>query len=144
MRVDFSKAQKYGRKGLSAALIGTVASLVLLEIFAFLIWRGTVPESMMRELALAAAFGGAMAAGLRIGEGVIGGAAGGLAYLIAATIIGLYRAQGAYFNLDYIRLAIASLAAGAFGGIISTGKKNKKRLFHKKKYTVSNHRKKLT
>ena len=130
------------KKAFKAAAVGNLVSLLLLLLCAWMVWRGTVPESVMRDLALGAVLLGAAAAGAMTaaGEGgaLLCGAMGGGAYLLVITVIGLYREQGAFFDLDYLRFVVCSGAGSVFGGIISTGKKNKRRKFRGRKYTNSN------
>ena len=52
--------------------------------------------------------------------------AGGVA-AAAAAVIGAVQQQLDYFDRDYLRFLICALCGGAFGGIISTGKKTKNR-----------------
>ena len=129
------------------ALVGHIISILFLTISSVLIYKGTVPESVSKELALACMIVGAIVSGRSAageGRGVLSGIWGGLGYIAIAAVIGLYRTQTDYFDLDFIRFLIASMAGSAFGGIISTGKKNKKSILHKNKYTNSNHKIRFT
>ncbi len=127
-----------------AAVLGHAAAVVLLGICAALIWRNLIPEELMAECTIGAVLIGGIAAGLcmasREGKGAVNGLSGGLAFLVLLSAIGMYREQLTFFDLDYIRCGICSLTGGTFGGIISTGKKNKKGRLRNGKYTRSNHR----
>lgn len=144
MRPELSRAVQSGiwKKVLRAAIIGSAVTVLLLMLCAWAVWRGTVPESVMSDLVLGAAFAGAIASGAAAageGRGLVCGVLGGFGYLAAASVVGFYREQGGYFDTDYIKLAICAFAGGGFGGIISTGKKTKKKFSKKRRYTNSNH-----
>ena len=138
MRTDWIKNAAW------AAVLGHVAVVVLLGICAALIWHDLIPEEMMAECTIGAVLIGGIAAGLcmasREGRGAVNGLSGGLAFLVLLSAIGMYREQLTFFDLDYIRCIICSLTGGTFGGIISTGKKNKKGGLRSGGYTKSNHR----
>ena len=126
-----------------SALAGLAVCTGLLAVCALGIWQGRLPEDITRELTLGCAMAGAVVSGMAMkggeGRGALRGLAGGMTLMAAAALIGAYRSQGGYFDLDFIRLAICCVAGGAFGGIIHTGKKTKKRSNTRKKYTKSNH-----
>jgi len=137
MQLSLRKNAYRGRiKGLLiGAALGHAITSILLILSAVLIWKGAIPENVSKELSLACLIVGSMIAGrAAAGEGrsIALGVLGGAAYLLMATIIGLYRTQTDYFDLDYVRFLIAIAAGSAFGGIISTGKKNKKRISRRK------------
>ena len=127
------RAEQLGRisakRLLAAAAAGTAATVAVLAVFAVLIWRGQLPEDLSGDLALGAAFAGGITAGITAGKGrgALSGFLGGAAFAAAAAVIGAVQQQLDYFDRDYLRFLICALCGGAFGGIISTGKKTKNR-----------------
>lgn len=145
MRSELNRAKdkRLWKKIAKAALVGNMVTLILLAVCAVAIWKGAIPESVAGDLALGAAFAGAIVSGAvtAAGEGsaVLPGLLGGLGFLILVIVAGLYREQFDFFDTTFLKTAICALAGGTFGGIISTSKKNKKRSFRNKRYTASNH-----
>lgn len=144
MRTEFTKAagKSMVKKMLTAGIVGNGVTMLLLAVCAVGVWRGNLPESAMKDLALGAAVAGAIVSGCWMsgkGRGALHGLLGGCGFLLLAAVAGLYREQLDFFDRDFIRLVICAAAGGGFGGVISTGKRNKKRSARAKKYTLSNH-----
>ena len=148
MQTGGEELSRLAVKCLLAALTGALASLAALAVCAVGIWQGRLPEDVSGELVLGAAMLGGAAAGAAMprGEGraILRGLAGGACFLVLFTLTGAACSGADSFGLDWLRTAICALAGGAFGGVISTGKKNKNARSGRKGYTKSNHRKKLT
>ncbi|MGI5936717.1 MAG: TIGR04086 family membrane protein [Oscillospiraceae bacterium] len=112
--------------------VGTVLSLVLLFVFAFLISEGKLPESLSETLVVAAAFVGATVGGAtsakRQGRGVlVSGVCGGIAYMIIILLVNALGGNGGAFGPSTLKLAICAVAGGAFGGTLCSGGGKKRR-----------------
>ena len=144
MHTDFvkNKSRSIVKLLINAAFFGNLVSLLLLAACSMLLWRGDIPEGISNDLVLGAAFAGSITAGLIAssgeGKGAISGILGGLSYLVIVAAIGMYREQTSYFDLNFLKLVICAAAGSIFGGIISTGKKPKKRKKRHTRYTNSN------
>jgi len=123
------------RKAMKSAFAGFVVTVVFVAVSSLLIWKEALPEGVTKELSIACMTVGAMASGRLAagkGRGLLKGISGGIGYMIIAIAVGLYRQQTDYFDLDFLRFLICVMAGSAFGGIISTGKRNKKQHFRRK------------
>ncbi|HHU22368.1 MAG TPA: TIGR04086 family membrane protein [Clostridiales bacterium] len=118
--------------------VGTVLSIILLFVFAFLISEGKLPESLSEPLVVAAAFVGATASGVasakRQGRGVVvSGICGGIAYMIIILLVTALGGSGGVFGPMTLKLVICAVAGGAFGGTLCSGGKKKKRRRRRKR-----------
>ena len=122
-------------------VIGNVCGAAVMGACAVGVWKAVLPEELMRELALCSVGIGAMVSGAGAGKGrgVLGGIAGGLGWMAVSTLVSLYRVQLDCFDINWLRYVICAIAAGAFGGVISTGKKPKNKSYNSYNYTQSNH-----
>ncbi len=119
---------KYGLEGVALSMVLTLA---LLFIVALAVSTGAASEKladslMITALILATTAGGVYCASKR-GEGVItaGAVCSGL-YIIAAIFLGMLLPKQGQDGGMLLRVIIASVAGGTFGGVLKLNRKNKK------------------
>ena len=125
----FTENERKKRRGtklrwyISGPLLGVGVCVVMMLVTALLVESGTLPPGVLEYLVIACVFIATTAAGIasaiRRGRGALetGVAAGGIMLLIIllATLIA---PGGKIMSPMFLKLAIASIAGGAFGGAL--------------------------
>lgn len=126
--VDVKKLIRHSAAG---AVIGLLVTMMAILVFAALMLSGTLPETLLDSLVLVsvimgATIGGVFCAG-RQGRGVItAGLSSAVAYVLLA-LIGtmLFQKNNEEIALT-LRVIIAAVAGGCFGGVLKLHRKRKK------------------
>lgn len=122
----------------SGPLFGCVIIIILMYVVSLLVEGGTLPCGILDYMVIACVFLGSIVAGvtsaIQRGRGVIetGMAAGGIIF-IAILLATLVIPNGKFIPIMLLKLSIAAIAGGAFGGSVcakrsgSTKKRSRRR-----------------
>ncbi len=125
----FTATERKKRRGtklkwyISGPLIGIVVCVLLMLVTALLVEGGTLPPGVLKYLVIACVFLASAAAGttsaLRRGRGALetGLASGGI-ILFVILIATLIAPGGKIISPMFLKLSVASIAGGAFGGAL--------------------------
>lgn len=113
--------------GLIPALLALFGALLLLAV---LYGRGVLSSDIMPETVIAAVFLSGTVSGLvcarkKGGGALIAGAVGGLSIAALILIGTIFTQGGRVISPEFLKLAIAALAGGVFGGALLLGRKSK-------------------
>ena len=136
MKKTNSKDREGGRSALikhsiKGALLGLLVTLAAVFVFAALMLTGAFSEALKDTLILVSVIVGAMAGGLycaaRQGGGVVvAGLVASVAYIILALILTVLFGKGGSEPALTMRVIIAAVAGGCFGGVLKLHRKRKK------------------
>ena len=136
MTKSFKKESGVDKKGLikrslTGAIIGLLITMAAIFVFAALMVSGTLPETMKDSFVLVSVLLGATLSGVscasRQGGGVITAGLSSAAAYVLLVLIGtiLFKRNTGEIALT-LRIIIAAIAGGAFGGVLKLHRKNKK------------------
>ena len=113
------------------ALLGMALTLIAIFVFALLMRTGTLPNTLSDALILAgvvlgSAAGGLYCAGKQGGGVVVAGLTAAAAYTVLALLGTLVFQKNGNETALTLRVIIASVAGGCFGGVLKLHRKNKK------------------
>ncbi len=112
--------------------IGMAVSLLLMLILSAFVAGGKLPESLMKDLVVAASFVGAMVGGViavakRGASPLPTGAGTGILMLFVIIVLSLFSGSGYPFHSMTIVVAVALIFGGAFGGVLVSGRKKRRK-----------------
>ena len=119
------------RHSLAGAVIGIFITMVVILIFAALMVTGALPESLRDTFILVAVLAGATVSGVfcagRQGRGVVtAGLSSAVAYVLLVLLITLIFKDNSNEMALTLRIILAVIAGGTFGGVLKLHRKNKK------------------
>ena len=119
------------KHSLAGAIIGMLITMMAILIFAALMVTGALPESLRDTFILVSALVGATISGVfcagRQGRGVVtAGLSSAAAYVLLVLLITLIFKDNSNEMALTLRIILAVIAGGTFGGVLKLHRKNKK------------------
>lgn len=119
------------KHSVAGAIIGMLITMAAIIIFAALLLTGALPETLRDSFILVSVLVGAMLGGVfcagRQGRGVItAGLSSAAAYVLLVLLVTMFFKKNGDEMALTLRIIIAALAGGCFGGVLKLHRKRKK------------------